>query len=306
MKRKVAFVFPGQGSQYVGMGKDFYENFLEARSVYELSSDITGMDIESLCFEPNDMINTTQYTQIAMITTELAILSVINELGIRPDISAGLSLGEYGALGVSGAVTFEDICAIVKRRGFYMQNAMPVGGAMTAIIGAKLEDVEKICSEVDGIVSIANYNTYEQLVISGEKEAVSQASKLIKEHGAKRCLPLNVSGPFHTELLAGAACKLRDDLLKINIRDISIPYVANCTSRIVSEKSEICSLLEKQIRMPVKWYQSINTICETGVDTFVEIGPGKSLSKMVSKIKPGTNIISIEKMDDLSQLDDLM
>ena len=194
---KIAFVFPGQGAQYTGMAKDFYEKFPVSREVFEKASKASGLDVETLCFEENENLNITEYTQIAMLAAEIAILRAAEESGITSQVNAGLSLGEYGALAASGVMTEEDAFAVVRKRGILMQEAYPTGGAMSAVLGTDAELIEKVCQETEGIVSIANYNCPGQIVITGEQKAVDAAAAALKEAGAKRCTPLNVSGPFH-------------------------------------------------------------------------------------------------------------
>ena len=239
---KVAFMFPGQGAQYVGMGKDFYETYDTAKRVYELASKVSGLDIEGICFTENDKINITEFTQIAMLTTEVAILKVLEENGIHPDICAGLSLGEYGALAAADVMDLEDLFSLILKRGLYMQQAYPVGGAMSAVLGLDMETVDRTCRQCDGIVSVANDNCPGQIVITGEEKAVKQASELLLEKGAKRCIPLTVSGPFHSSLLCGAGEKLAAELAKVTLRDPKVPYVCNLESTPVTKKDNIKKL----------------------------------------------------------------
>ena len=205
---KTAFIFPGQGAQYVGMGRDFYETFPVCRGVIDKASEISGLDLKKICFEENEKINITEYTQIAMLAVETAILKVLEEKGITPDAAGGLSLGEYGALITSKAMTMEDAFAVVRKRGIFMQEAVPTGGAMSAVLGTDASIIEKICQETEGIVSIANYNCPGQIVITGEAQAVEKASEALKAAGTKRVIPLKVSGPFHSKMLTGAGEKL--------------------------------------------------------------------------------------------------
>ena len=195
---KTAFIFPGQGSQYVGMGKDFYEKFPAARDIFDKASEASGLDVAALCFEENEQIHITEYTQIAMLTVEVALLKVLEEMGYRPDVAAGLSLGEYAALAAADVMDVKDLFYCVRKRGIFMQEAVPTGGAMTAILGLDSETIAKACEETEGIVSVANYNCPGQTVITGEAGAVTAASERLKELGAKRCVPLKVSGPFHS------------------------------------------------------------------------------------------------------------
>ena len=205
---KTAFMFPGQGAQYCGMAKEFYDNFAEAKEVFEIASKASDLDVAALCFTEDDRLNITEYTQIAMLTAEVAILKVLEAKGLSCDVTAGLSLGEYGALAAANVMELSDLFRVIRKRGLYMQQAYPEGGAMTAVLGMDASVIEKICEETDGIVSIANYNCPGQIVITGEKTAVDAASAKLTEAGAKRCIPLKVSGPFHSVLLEGAGKQL--------------------------------------------------------------------------------------------------
>ncbi|MBD5547084.1 MAG: ACP S-malonyltransferase [Lachnospiraceae bacterium] len=298
---KTAFMFPGQGAQYIGMGKDFYDKEEIAREIFDKASSITGLDIPSICFTENDKLSVTEYTQIAMLTVETAILKVLEERGIHPDVTAGLSLGEYGAIVACGAMRAEEAFAIVRRRGVYMQEAVPVGGAMAAVMGLSSDVIEETCLNTPGIVSIANYNCPGQIVITGEADAVNRAGETLKEKGAKRVVPLNVSGPFHSQMLVGAGERLRKDLDKVQINDFSIPYVANLTADYVSSPENVRELLEKQISSSVKWQQSVERMLADGVDTFVEIGPGKTLSSFVKKINREVTVLNVDKYEDLEK-----
>lgn len=298
---KTAFMFPGQGAQYIGMGKDFYEKEALSREVFDKASQITGIHLPTLCFEEKEKLDITEYTQIAMVTVELAILRLLEERGIKPDVTAGLSLGEYSAIVAAGAMRPEDAFAIVRRRGVYMQEAVPEGGAMAAVLGLGNEAVEEVCAGTEGIVSIANYNCPGQIVITGEAEAVRRAGEALKEKGAKRIIPLNVSGPFHSLMLVGAGERLAKDLEKIQLEEFSIPYIANLTADYVRMPEQIRDLLEKQVSSPVRWQQSVERMLADGVDTFVEIGPGKTLSGFVRKISREAKVINIDKYEDLEK-----
>ena len=298
---KTAFMFPGQGAQYIGMGKDFYEKEQTAREIFDKAGSITGLDMPFICFTENDKLSITEYTQIAMLTVETAILKVSEERGIRPDVTAGLSLGEYGAIVACGAMRAEEAFAVVRRRGVYMQEAVPEGGAMAAVLGLSADVIEEVCQNTQGIVSIANYNCPGQIVITGEADAVNRAGETLKEKGAKRVVPLNVSGPFHSQMLTGAGERLRKDLEKVQISEFSIPYVANLTADYVSTPENIRELLEKQISSPVRWQQSVERMLADGVDTFVEIGPGKTLSSFVKKINRDVTVLNVDKYEDLAK-----
>ena len=304
---KTAFMFPGQGAQYVGMGKEFYDNNPKAKEIFDKASSATDLDIAKLCFEENDDINITEYTQIAMLTTEIAMLQSVLDMGIKPDVTGGLSLGEYSALVASDVMDFESCAKVVRKRGIYMQDEVPVGkGGMAAIIAMDADKIKEICDKVDGIVGIANYNCPGQIAISGEKEAVDKACELLKEAGAKRCIPLNVSGPFHSPMLKGAGDKLAIELNDVEIHDIAIPYVTNVTGGFVNDKSDVKKLLADQVSNSVKWIQCVEAMLDDGVDTFIEIGPGKTLSSFVKKIAKEhdkeVTIINVDKYEDLDKL----
>lgn len=300
---KIAFIFPGQGAQYVGMGKDFYDNFEDSKNLYEKATSILGMDVAGLCFEENENLNITEYTQIAMVTTCMAMLLQVNKSSIKPDILAGLSLGEYPAMMASGVMTFEEGIKVVRLRGKLMQDAVEPGiGGMAAVLGLDNETIEKVCEDTEGTVIVANYNCPGQTVISGEKEAVNRASEALKEKGARRVIPLNVSGPFHSPMLEEAGEKLYEVLGDITIQNPSTPYVANVNAEFIKDNKAIRGLLGKQVYSSVRWQQSVENMIADGVDTFIEIGPGKTLTGFVRKIDKTCKVINIEKVSDLEKL----
>lgn len=300
--KKIAFIFPGQGSQYVGMGKDFYETFPCAKEMIDLAEKVSGIPMKELLFEENENINITKYTQIAMLADELAIWSVLREKGLESVVNAGLSLGEYAALVASGVMTPEDAFRVVAKRGEYMQEAVPTGGAMTAVLGADTAVIEKICEETEGIVSIANYNCPGQIVITGKQQAVDAAAAALKEAGAKRCTPLNVSGPFHSAMLLPAGEKLAAELEHVEIHEIAVPYITNVTADYVTDPSQVKELLKKQISSSVRWQQSVERMIADGVEAFIEIGPKKSLCGFMKRIDKTVPAYHVDKVTDLDSV----
>ena len=300
--KKIAFIFPGQGSQYVGMGKDFYETFPCAKEMIDLAEKVSGIPMKELLFEENENINITKYTQIAMLADELAIWSVLREKGVESAVNAGLSLGEYAALVASGVMTPEDAFRVVTKRGEFMQEAVPTGGAMTAVLGADTAVIENICEETEGIVSIANYNCPGQIVITGEQKAVDTAAAALKEAGAKRCTPLNVSGPFHSAMLLPAGEKLAAELEQVEIHKIAAPYITNVTADYVTDSSRVKELLKKQISSSVRWQQSVERMIADGVEAFIEIGPKKSLCGFMKRIDKTVPAYHVDKVTDLESV----
>lgn len=302
---KTAFIFPGQGAQYVGMGAGFYEHETVSRQVFDLASEATGLDIPALCFEENDRINITEYTQIAMLAAEAAALKALEQRGVRPDVCAGLSLGEYGALIASGVMDMEDAFRVIRQRGIFMQEAVPTGGAMAAVLGLAAEAIEEICAgtakETGEVVSIANYNCPGQIVITGQENAVNQACEALKGAGAKRCVPLNVSGPFHSPMLAEAGEKLGKVLQDVQVQEFTIPYVANVTADYVTDKAQVKDLLTRQVSASVRWQQSVERMIKDGVDTFIEIGPGRTLAGFLRKISRDVTVYNVDKYEDLDK-----
>ena len=295
---KIAFLFPGQGAQKAGMGMDFYEKFPVAREIFDQASQWLSMDMKELCFEKNDRLDLTEYTQAALVTTCLAMEKVVEEYGLTPDVTAGLSLGEYCAIAVSGGMSVKNAITTVRKRGILMEQAVPAGeGAMAAVIGLEADKIEEA---IDGTnAEIANYNCPGQIVITGPKLAVEQAAVKLKEAGARRVLPLAVSGPFHSSLLQNAGKELEQELSKVEFSSLKIPYVTNVTAQYVTDSSKTKDLLAKQISSSVRWQQSVEKMLEEGVDTFVEIGPGKTLTGFMKKIAPDVRTYSIQKIEDL-------
>ena len=299
---KTAFIFPGQGAQYCGMGQDFYENSKTAKAVFDRATELLGFSMPELCFEKNDRLDITEYTQAAMVTVSVAMMKVMEEQGFRPDVAAGLSLGEYPALVAAGVMSADDAILTVRKRGILMQEAVPAGiGGMSAVLGMTAEQINEVVDPIEN-VQVANYNCPGQIVISGKKEAVEEASEKLKEAGARRVLPLNVSGPFHSYLLEDAGKKLGVYLENVTISEPVIPYVANVTAQYVTSAADVKPLLKKQVSSSVRWQQSVETMLADGVDRFIEIGPGKTLSGFIKKIDKGAAVLNIEKLEDLEKL----
>ena len=305
---KIGFLFPGQGAQSIGMGKDLYENYQEVRDIYENVHKITGVDIKKITFDGTEQeLSKTQNTQIAVLTMSLAILKLLEKKGINAEISAGLSLGEYTALIYSKCISFKDGVKLVKKRGEYMQNLLPEGDwAMAAILGLEDEKVEEVCKKVvDGFVVPVNYNTQGQVVISGEKTAVEQAEIIAKEMGARKVRILKTSGPFHTKKLIEASNALRKDLEKININKFKTKVVKNINGDIYKDEENIKDILAEHMISPVKFSKCLETMLKMGIDTFVEIGPGKTLSGFVKRIKTEKEI-KIYNICDVKSLENTL
>ena len=253
---KIAFIYPGQGAQKAGMGKDFYENSELAKAVYDKATDLLQIDMKALCFEENDKLDLTEYTQAALVTTCLAMTKVVEEKGLTPDVTAGLSLGEYCAISVAGGMAEEDAIRLVRTRGILMQNTVPAGeGGMAAILGLSAEAVEAGIQDISG-VTVANYNCPGQIVITGEGKAVEQAAEVLKAAGAKRAVMLNVSGPFHSPMLKKAGEELEKEMEHMTFTELQIPYVTNVTAEYVSDISQTKTLLEEQVASSVRWQES--------------------------------------------------
>ncbi len=303
---RIAVIFPGQGAQYVGMAKDFYDNFEDSRKVFDEADDVLDIELKKICFEENDDINKTEYTQPAMVAAEVAIYEHLKNAGLKADVFAGLSLGEYSALVAAGAMTLADGIKTVRRRGILMQNEVPLGmGGMAAVIAMDADKIAEICENTPGKVQIANYNCPGQIVISGEAEAVKAASAALAEAGAKRVIPLNVSGPFHSQMLVPAGEKLYDFLQNIDVAEGFAPYYCNADAEEITDAAKVKELLKRQVYSSVRWQQTIENMIADGVDTFIEVGPGKTLTGFMKKINREVKSINIATVDDLAKLEEL-
>lgn len=303
---KTAVIFPGQGAQYVGMAKDFYDSFEDSKKVFDEADDVLDIELKKICFEENDDINKTEYTQPAMVAAEVAIYEHLKNAGLKADVFAGLSLGEYSALVAAGAMTLADGIKTVRRRGILMQNEVPLGmGGMAAVIAMDADKIAEICENTPGKVQIANYNCPGQIVISGEAEAVKAASAALAEAGAKRVIPLNVSGPFHSQMLVPAGEKLYDCLQGVDVAEGFAPYYCNADAEEITDAAKVKELLKRQVYSSVRWQQTIENMIADGVDTFIEVGPGKTLTGFMKKINREVKSINIATVDDLAKLEEL-
>ncbi|TCS79224.1 ACP S-malonyltransferase [Tepidibacillus fermentans] len=303
---KTAILFPGQGSQFVGMGYQFYQEFEEAREIYKQADDILDFPLSKLCFEgPEEQLRITMYTQPAIYVTSLAIWSVVKKLGILPDFMAGHSLGEYTALTAAESIPYEEALRLVEKRGLFMEEAVPHGeGTMAAVMGIDRKGLEKVCRQVTeegNVVELANINSPGQIVISGTKLGVELAAQRAKELGARRIIPLSVSGPFHSRLMKPARDRLQPLVTKLQIQEGRTPVVMNVTGRSETEPMRMKSNLIEQVVSPVLWTDSIEWMIAQGVDTFIEVGPSKVLSGLVKKINRTVTTYSIEDLDSFYQ-----
>lgn len=301
--KRVAYMFPGQGSQSVGMGKIFYDSYDEIKELYQQANDWLGKDITSLMFEgPNELLTETENTQPALLLSSIAVQRLLQKEGVEPVMAVGHSLGEYSALVAAGAVTLEQALPLVQTRGRLMEEAFPKGkGSMAAVLGLEQEKIELALGEIrEEVVDIANLNCPGQIVISGSKEGIEQASVVLKEQGAKRVIPLNVSGPFHSRLMKAANEKFTEYLNKIDFQDAKIPVYANVSAKPVLNHNEIKDLLIKQLYSPVRFEESIRNMMQDGVDAFVEVGNGKVLSGLLRKIDRKVKCFAIQDIDSMN------
>jgi len=300
----LAYIFPGQGSQTVGMGKDLYDNFSVAKQVFEEADDALGFKLSEMCFAGTaEDLALTANTQPAILTTSVAALRAMQSENFpSPAFVAGHSLGEYSALVAAGAISFSDAIKTVRKRGTYMQEAVPFGtGAMAAILGLELETVEKACEEAKQgqICSAANINSPAQIVIAGNAEAVDRAIEILKERGAKRAMKLNVSAPFHCDLMLPAQEKLATDLQHLTYSDLQFPIIENVSAQANSNGERVRGALTEQVSKPVRWAQSVEKLIAEGVETFVEVGAGKILSGLVRQINRDVRSLNVENSDSL-------
>lgn len=307
---KTAFVFPGQGAQTVGMGKQIAQEYKAADDIFNQASEALGFDVKKMIFEGDDeTLRITENTQPTILTTSIACLQPLLEKGIKPDVVAGLSLGEYSAHVAAGTMMFKDAVSLVRKRGKFMQEAVPVGvGTMAAILGLENNDVIECCKAASsfGVVEPANFNCPGQVVVAGEVKAVERVVELAKEKGAKRSMILSVSAPFHCSMLNPAGDNLEKELEGIKLKDMEVPVVTNVTGKYVSDKTEVKNLLVRQVSTSVLWEECVRSMINDGVDTFVEIGPGKVLSGFIKKISKEVRTLNIEDIDSLKKtLDEL-
>lgn len=303
----IAYLFPGQGSQHAGMGKELADNFVAARRVFEEANDALGFDLTSLCYNgPEEELKLTANTQPAILATSVAALKVLEaESGLVPSFTAGHSLGEYSALVCAGGLAFADAVRVVRQRGTFMQEAVPVGtGSMAAILGLGLDELDVVCADAaqGQVVSPANYNSDGQVVIAGHTEAVNRAIDLAKGKGAKRALLLPVSAPFHCSLMLPAGDRLASVLAEVEVGEMSLPVVSNVEAVPNQDSARVCELLVKQVSAPVRWQETIASMVELGVDRYIEIGPGKVLSGLVKRMAKGSTIQNVQNVTDISSL----
>lgn len=301
---KMAMIFPGQGSQYVGMGKDLYENFGYVRELFDQSNEILGFDLKKMCFEgPEDSLKMTSHTQPALLTVSTACWMVLKENGITPAAVAGHSLGEYSALVAAGAISFGDALRLVHQRGKFMEESAPPGG-MAAVLGLAPDLVRKACQEASdlGTAEVANYNCPGQIVVSGETEALEKCMKLCREFGAKRAIPLQVSGPFHSSLMLLAGARLAAELENVDLAQPGCPLISNVTAEAVESAAQIKVLLVQQISQSVRWEECMQRLAALGITSYIEVGPGKVLCGLGKKIIKDDQFLNIEDSAGLENI----
>ena len=301
---KIGFIFPGQGAQEVGMGQELYNEYPEIADYFNRAEEILDLDLKRICFEgPEFDLNLTENTQPALFTMSAAIDNYLKKQGLVPDMVAGHSLGEYSALTSAGAINFEDNLKLVRQRGQAMEEALPAGlGTMAAIIGLDIDTIEDICSKVVGVCEVANINTPNQIVISGEKEAIATAMERLNNAGAKKVVELSVSGPFHSSLMEPAVNRLKSVIENVEIKDASIPIVANATAEKVIDSNIIEENLIAQLTSSVRWVESINLMIDEGIDTFVEVGSGRVLKGLLRRIDRSVDCYSTRNIKDLEKI----
>jgi [acyl-carrier-protein] S-malonyltransferase len=302
---KIAFIFPGQGAQYIGMGKELYDNFPQCKEVFEETDEILKFKLSTMIFNgPKEKLDRTEYTQPGSLTVSIAAYRALSTYDIHPYATAGLSLGEYSSLTISGVFSQSQVIPLVQKRGQFMQNAVPEGvGGMCAILGLSGDKIREACERASkfGIVEVANYNSPGQIVIGGESKAVEEAQNIAKDLGAKRSIPLSVSAPFHTSMLIPAADNLKEELDTLALGPMKVPVISNVTADYIGELDEVKNLLYQQVMTSVMWDQSICRMVEDGVRHFVELGPGKTLSGLVKRVDRGLNTYNVEDMASLER-----
>jgi [acyl-carrier-protein] S-malonyltransferase len=300
----VAFVFPGQGSQAVGMGQDFYDHDPEARSLFEQAGHVLGYDVAALCLKgPAEQLNLTEYTQPALLTVSAVALRLMGRAGVRPSAVAGHSLGEYTAVVAADGLAFEDAVALVRKRGRYMQEAVEAGrGLVCAVLGMERSVVAEICQAASslGVVAPANFNAPGQIVIAGEKAAVEEAVRLAKAKGCRKVIPLPVSVPVHTSLMQSAADRLAVDVARVPMQDLSVPLINNVEAKPIRSAAEVRTSLVRQLASSVLWEESVQALRGLGIHTLVEVGPGKVLSGLAKRIAPELRLLNVQDRPSLA------